>query len=293
MSFPTKGFVMRNEQIKAALIILAGLVVGFAASAAMGQDTTTITVDVSPVEEVELSAESIRTAQAAVLNRIIREADSGDPAELLKLSQTLSTLQAAEGQQDALMVARAVEPQLEHLPEMVQTIQQGIVSTQVGAMLNEFRRHDEEMLPMMRGIIQVWGNSLDMGQKVQQDIRNADELAEAEQAMAEIKADDDARYITSTYQWKYVGGGRDGEQVYQITRKDGLVIDAQRDGLVLDYFDKSSWTAVEGQYLLENEDLDKSGVLLRFDRWDWDRAEPKFRKLERVAGPRRAQLISN
>jgi len=284
---------MRNEQIKAALIILAGLVVGFAASAAMGQDTTTITVDVSPVEEVELSAESIRTAQAAVLNRIIREADSGDPAELLKLSQTLSTLQAAEGQQDALMVARAVEPQLEHLPEMVQTIQQGIVSTQVGAMLNEFRRHDEEMLPMMRGIIQVWGNSLDMGQKVQQDIRNADELAEAEQAMAEIKADDDARYITSTYQWKYVGGGRDGEQVYQITRKDGLVIDAQRDGLVLDYFDKSSWTAVEGQYLLENEDLDKSGVLLRFDRWDWDRAEPKFRKLERVAGPRRAQLISN
>ena len=49
---------MRNEQIKAALITLAALVVGFAASAAMGQDTTTITVDVSPVEEVELSAES-------------------------------------------------------------------------------------------------------------------------------------------------------------------------------------------------------------------------------------------
>ena len=284
---------MRNEQIKAALITLAALVVGFAASAAMGQDTTTITVDVSPVEEVELSAESIRTAQAAVLNRIIREADSGDPAELLKLSQTLSTLQAAEGQQDALMVARAVEPQLEHLPEMVQTIQKGIVSAQVGNMLEEFRHRDEEFLPMMRGIIQVWGNSLDMGQKVQADIEAADELAEAEQAMAELAADEAARSIASTYEWKYVGGGRDGEQVYQITRKDDLAMDAQRDGLVLDYFNKSSWTAVEGQYLLENKDLDKSGVLLRFDRWDWDRVEPKFRKLERVAGPRRAQLISN
>lgn len=282
---------MRNEQIKAALIILAGLAFGFAASAAIGQDTT-ITVDVSPVEEVELSAESIRTAQAAVLNRIIREADNGDPAELLKLSQTLSTLQAAEGQQDALMVARAIEPQLEYLPEMVQTIQRQIVSAQVGNMLNEFRRHDEQMLPMMRGIIQVWGNSLDMGQKVQAEIKAADELAEAEQAMAEIEADGDARYIASTYQWKYVGGGRDGEQVYQITRKDDLAMDAQRDGLVLDYFNKSSWTAVEGQYLLENKDLDESGVLLRFDRWDWDRAEPKFRKLEQVAGPRRAQLIS-
>lgn len=283
-----------SEQTKSQLFIGVVFFVGFFllgkcnAQELVYPPTSEITVR----EEVELSAESIRTAQAAVLTRILREADSGDPAELLKLSQTLTTLQAAEGQQDALMVARAIEPQLEYLPEMVQTIQRGIVSAQVGNMLDEFRRHDEQMLPLMRGIIQVWGNSLDMGQKVQADIKAADELAEAEQAMAELAADEAARNIASTYQWKYVGGGRDGEQVYQIIRKDGLVIDAQRDGLVLDYFDKSSWTAVEGQHQLENEDLDKSGVLLRFDRWDWDRAEPKFQKLERVSGPRRAQLIS-
>ena len=273
--------------------------VGFAVAACQGQEmtyppTSEITVRVEPLEEVELSAEAIRTAQQRILNRIIAEADNGDPAELLKLSQTLSTLQAAEGQQDALMVARAIEPQLEHLPEMVQTIQQGIVSTQVGAMLEEFRHRDEEFLPMMRGIIQVWGNSLDMGQKVQQDIRDADELAEAEQAMADLQADEDARYIASTYQWKYVGS-EDSSQVYQIVRKDGLAMDAKRDRRVLAYFDQSSWTDVEGQYMIDGEaaeKLDKDGVLLSFSPWDWDRAEPMFRQLERVSGPRRAQLIS-
>lgn len=242
---------------------------------------------------LRINAESIRTAQTAVLNRILQEAENGDPAELLKLSQTLSTLQAAEGQQDALMVARAIEPQLEHLPALVQTIQQEVVAQNVGNMLNEFRRHNEEMLPMMRGILQVWGESLNMGQKVQAEIKAADELAEAEQAMADIQADDAARDIASTYEWKYAGG-RDGGQVYQITRKDGKSMDAKRDGVVLDYFDQSQWHDVDGQYLLSDaENLDKAGVLIHFSRWDWDRAEPKFRKLEQVDGPRRAQLISN
>ena len=268
---------MRNE-ISVTQVIVVFVIcfaVGFAASAAMGQDAS-ITVDVSPVEEVELSAESIRTAQAAVLNRIIREADSGNPQELLKLSQALTTLQAAEGQQDALMIARAIEPQLEHLPALVQTVQRGIVSTQVGSMLEEFRRHDEEMLPLMRGIIQVWGDSLDMGQKVQQDIRNADELAEAEQAMAELAADEAARSIASTYEWRYVGS-EDSSQVYQITRKDGLAMDAKRDKQVLSYFDQSSWTAVKGQYMIDGEaakELDEAGVLIPFSPWAGNTRSP-------------------
>lgn len=292
---------MRNEVSYTAMFItfIVCFAVGFVAAACQGQEltyppTSEITVRVEPLEEVELSAEAIRTAQERILNRILNEANNGEPAELLKLSQTLSTLQAAEGQQDALMVARAVEPQLEHLPEMVQTIQRGIVSTQVGSMLEEFRRHDEKMLPLMRGIIQVWGNSLDMGQKVQQDIRDADDLAEAEQAMADLQADEDARNIASTYEWKYVGS-EDSSQVYQITRKDGLAMDAKRDKQVLSYFDESSWTDVEGQYMLDGEAakrLDKGGVLLSFSPWGWEDAEPKFQRLERVSGPRRAQLIS-
>ncbi len=147
---------------------------------------------------------------------------------------------------------------------------------------------------MMRGIIQVWGDSLDMGQKVQQDIRDADELAEAEQAMAELAADEAARSIASTYEWKYVGS-EDSSQVYQIVRKDGLAMDAKRDRRVLTYFDQSSWTAVEGQYMIDGtaaEGLNKAGVLLSFSPWGWEDAEPKFRQLERVSGPRRAQLIS-
>lgn len=295
---------MRNEVSYTAMVItfVICFVIGFAAAACQGQElvypptpeTSEITVRVEPLEEVELSAEAIRTAQERILNRILNEADNGNPTELLKLSQTLATLQAAEGQQDALMVARAVEPQLEHLPEMVQTIQQGIVSTQVGAMLEEFRHRDEEFLPMMRGIIQVWGESLDMGAKVQQDIRDADELAEAEQAMADLQADEDARNIASTYEWKYVGS-EDSSQVYQIVRKDGLAMDAKRDRRVLTYFDQSSWTDVEGQYMIDGtaaESLNKAGVLLSFSPWSWEDAEPKFRQLERVSGPRRAQLIS-
>ena len=301
MPFPTKGFKMRNEiSFRSAVVVfVVCFVIGFAAAACRGQEmtyppTSEITVRVEPLEEVELSAEAIRTAQERILNRILNEADNGNPADLLKLSQTLSTLQAAEGQQDALMVARAVEPQLEYLPEMVQTIQRGIVSTQVDAMLKEFRHRDEEFLPMMRGIIQVWGNSLDMGQKVQADIEAADELAEAEQAMADLQADESARGIASTYEWKYVGS-EDSSQVYQITRKDGLEMDAKRDKAVLTYFDQSSWTDVEGQYMFDGtaaEGLNKAGVLLSFSPWGWEDAEPKFRKLERVAGPRRAQLIS-
>ena len=259
-----------KKSTKAAVLCTAALALGFAASAAMGQDTS-ITVDVSPVEEVELSAESIRTAQAAVLNRIIREADNGDPAELLKLSQTLATLQAAEGQQDALMVARAVEPQLEHLPEMVQTIQRGIVSTQVGAMLEEFRHRDEEFLPLMRGILQVWGNSLQMSDKVQQDIRDADEAAEAELEAAAAAAAHRQRIIATTYSWKYVGS-KNASQVYQFTRRDGEKIDAKDDAILVEHFDEE-WSDVEGQYLLADEDgklnLNPKGVLMAFDRWDF------------------------
>lgn len=257
-----------KKSTKAAVLCVLALMLGFAASAAMGQDTS-ITVDVSPVEEVELSAESIRTAQAAVLNRILREADNGDPAELLKLSQTLSTLQAAEGQQDALMVARAVEPQLEQLPALVQTVQRGIVSTQVGAMLEEFRHRDEEFLPMMRGIIQVWGNSLDMGQKVQQDIRDADEAAEVELEAAATDAAQRQRIIATTYSWKYVGS-KNASQVYQFTRRDGEKIDAKSDAILVEHFDEE-WTDIEGQYLLSDEDgkLNPLGVLMSFDRWDF------------------------
>ena len=285
---------MRNEVSYTAMVVtfVVCFAVGFAVAACQGQEMTY--PPTSEIAEVELNAESIRQAQSVVLNRILREADSGDPAELLKLSQTLTTLQAAEGQQDALMVARAIEPQLEHLPVLVQTIQQEIVSTQVGSMLEEFRRHDEEMLPLMRGIIQVWGESLNMGQKVQADIEAADELAEAEQAMAELAADEDARNIASTYEWKYVGSD-DSDQVYQFTRKDGLAMDAKRDQRVRIYFDQSSWTDVEGQYMVDGtaaESLNKAGVLLSFSPWGWEDAEPKFQKLERVSGPRRAQLIS-
>ena len=252
-----------KKSTKAAVLCTAALALGFAASAAMGQEAEAKT-------NVELSAESIRTAQAAVLNRILREADSGDPQHLLKLSQTLSTLQAAEGQQDALMVARAIEPQLEHLPALVQTVQRGIVSTQVDAMLQEFRRHDEEMLPMMRGIIQVWGNSLDLGQKVQQDIRDADEAAEAELEAAAAAAAQRQRLIATTYSWKYVGS-KDASQVYQFTRRDGDKIDAKSDAILVEHFDEE-WTAVEGgQYLLADEDgkLNPLGVLMSFDRWDF------------------------
>lgn len=285
---------MRNEVSYTAMVVtfVVCFAVGFAVAACQGQEMTY--PPTSEIAEVELNAESIRQAQSVVLNRILREADSGDPAELLKLSQTLTTLQAAEGQQDALMVARAIEPQLEHLPVLVQTIQQEIVSTQVGSMLEEFRRHDEEMLPLMRGIIQVWGESLNMGQKVQADIEAADELAEAEQAMAELAADEAARSIASTYEWKYVGSD-DSDQVYQFTRKDGLAMDAKRDQRVRIYFDQSSWTDVEGQYMVDGtaaESLNKAGVLLSFSPWGWEDAEPKFQKLERVSGPRRAQLIS-
>jgi len=252
--------------------------------------------EVAPRDTVVLNvnAESIRTAQTAILNRILQEADSGDPQHLLKLSQTLTTLQAAEGQQDALMVARAIEPQLEHLPVLVQTIQQQVLAQNAGNMLNEFRRHDEEMLPLMRGVIQVWGESLNMGQKVQADIEAADELAEAEQAMAELQADEDARHIASTYEWKYVGS-EDSSQVYQVVRKDGLAMDAKRDKPVLTFFDQSSWTAVKGQYMIDGEaaeGLNEAGVLIPFSPWGWEYAEPKFRRLERVSGPRRAQLIS-
>jgi len=256
-----------KKSTKAAVLCALALMLGFAASAAMGQDTS-ITVDVSPVEEVELSAESIRTAQAAVLNRIIREADNGDPAELLKLSQTLTTLQAAEGQQDALQVARAIEPQLEHLPALVQTVQRGIVSTQVDAMLQEFRRHDGEFLPLMRGVLQVWGNSLDMSDKVRKDIRDADEAAEAELEAAATDAAQRQRIVATTYSWKYVGS-KDASQVYQFTRRDGEKIDAKADAILGEHFDEE-WTAVEGQYLLSDEDgkLNPLGVLMAFDRWD-------------------------
>ena len=174
------------------------------------------------------------------------------------------------------MVARAVEPQLEHLPEMVQTIQRGIVSTQVGAMLEEFRHRDEEFLPMMRGIIQVWGNSLDLGQKVQQDIRDADEAAEAELEAAAAAAAQRQRLIATTYSWKYVGS-KDASQVYQFTRRDGEKIDAKADSILVEHFDEE-WTAVEGgQYLLADEDgkLNPKGVLMAFDRWDFQHGGAK------------------
>lgn len=281
-----------SEQTKSQLFIGVVFFIGFfflGKCNASGQEVGDTIV-------LQVNAESIRTAQTAVLNRILREADKGDPAELLKLSQTLSTLQAAEGQQDALMVARAIEPQLEHLPVLVQTIQQQVLAQNVGNMLNEFRRHDEEMLPLMRGIIQIWGESLNMGQKVQQDIRDADELAEAEQAMAELQDDQAARNIASTYQCKYVGS-QDSDRVYQFTRRDGKAMDARRDEAILTYFDQGRWEEVEGQYMLsekEAKDLDKGGVLLSFSHWDWHACESKekMEKLEKAAGPRRAQLIS-
>lgn len=260
-----------KKSTKAAVLCTAALALGFAASAAMGQELDTpewSSVLHPELDEVELSAESIREAQKRVLNRILNEADNGDPAELLKLSQTLSTLQAAEGQQDALMVARAVEPQLEQLPALVQTVQREILGAQLGNMLNEFRRHDE-MLPLMRGVLQVWGNSLDMSDKVQQDIKAADEAAEAELEAAAAAAAHRQRIIATTYSWKYVGS-KNASQVYQFTRRDGEKIDAKSDAILVEHFDEE-WTDIEGQYLLSDEDgkLNPLGVLMSFDRWDF------------------------
>lgn len=261
---------MKTYAAVAAVLCVCAL--GFAASAATGQEPQTgpdgHLMDCNPTGGYDLSAENVRRAERMILNRIIREADSGDPAELLKLSQTLSTLQAVEGQQDALQVARAIEPQLNHLPEMVQTIQREIVVQNVGNMLDEFRRHNEAMLPLMRGIIQVWGNSLDMGAKVRQDIRDADAAAEAEAEAAAAADEQRQRIIAATYTWKYVGS-RNAAQVYQFTRRDGEKIDAKADAILVDHFDEE-WTAVEGQYLLADDGhLNPKGVLMAFDRWDF------------------------
>ena len=88
-----------KKSTKAAVLCIAALAMGFVASAAMGQEPQTgpsgHAMDRNPTGGYDLSAESIRRAERMILNRIIREADKGDPAKLLKLSQTLSTLQAA------------------------------------------------------------------------------------------------------------------------------------------------------------------------------------------------------
>lgn len=183
-------------------------------AAAMGQETP---------GQVELSAESIREAQSKVLNRILREADSGDPAQLLKLSQTLSTLQAAEGQQDMLMVARAVEPQLQHLPQLAQQLQKQLLKATTSDMLGEFRRHGGELLPVMRGFIQVWGNSLEMGEEVQRSIEAAD--AEAATAAEEKEAAQRAmaERIVRVWKFKYVAQGDYGYTFYEFVRRPGAL----------------------------------------------------------------------
>jgi len=263
-----------SKSTKATVLCVIATLLGLVASAAWAQEAAV---------PHDLSADTIRQAQRMVLNRIIRDADKGDPAELLKLSQTLSTLQAAEGQQDVLMVARAIEPQLDHLPELVQHLQREIVGQQVGQMLAEFRHHDEEVLPLMKGFIQIWGNSLDMGDKVRQDIAAADAAADEDLAEAHKEEYTQKRMIVSTYSWKYAGSN-DSDQVYQFVRRDGAKMDAKADKVLVDYFD-DTWTSCDDQYILEGDEakaLNPKGVLMSFSPWSWDN-EAKA-KLEALRG---------